>query len=126
VALLRPLAEEGFAPAQVQWAYLLSQGRGTPMDRKADKVWLLKAARQGDPRGLRILAQMLSTGEGMRKDAQLAYTWAFLAQLRDPTPPDLAPLLARVSAPLSPAQRQAAEQRARQWQPGADLGVVLR
>jgi TPR repeat protein len=71
MTLLRPLAEKGFIPAQVQLAYYLDYAEE---DEEAF-AWYQAAAEQGDPEAQYHLGRLHGAGEGTELDPGLARLW---------------------------------------------------
>ena len=55
---LRPLAEQGYTPAQRQLGWMYSQGQGVPVDYAKAVKWLRKAAEQGNAKAQYDLAHL--------------------------------------------------------------------
>lgn len=67
----RPAAEAGYAPAQVQLAFMLDKSE----ENDDARAWYQKAADQGDVNGQFGLAEMYGTGEGGEQSYEQAYFW---------------------------------------------------
>ena len=73
--LWRPLADQGYAQAQVNLGLLYSTGRGVPQDYVQAVYWYRKAADQGDAYAQFNLGFMYDTGEGVPQDYAAAMSW---------------------------------------------------
>jgi uncharacterized protein len=73
--LLRPLAEQGNASAQVRLGFLYHKGRGVTQDYAAAMSWYLKAAEQGNAGAQCNLGQMYFGGQGVTQDYAAAVSW---------------------------------------------------
>ena len=60
-----PLAEKGFASAQINMALLYTTGRGFPKDYTKALIWNRRAASQGYPVAQNNLGVMYQNGEGV-------------------------------------------------------------
>jgi hypothetical protein len=111
---LRPLAEQGFAVAQMNLALLHLRGEGVEQSPSEAARWMRAAAVQGFAKAQARLAAMYEHGRGVPADPIAAYFWAQLAaQQNDASGLELRTALARKLAPELVAE---AEQRAREWQ----------
>ena len=109
VALIRPLAEKGFAFAQFNMGVLYDNGQGLPQDDAQAMVWYRKAAEQGLPQAQVNLGIMYEQGEGVPADKVEAYFWYALA---DSQGDGQAPQAKRdIAGKMSPAQIEEAERR---------------
>ena len=79
LALIRPMAEKGYAFAQFNLGVLYDQGQGVPQDNALAMQWYRKAAEQGLPQAQVNLAIMYEEGQGMPPDYAQAYFWYALA-----------------------------------------------
>ena len=71
---LRPLAEQGDAPAQNTLAWMYLNGHGVPQDDKEALRWVRRAAEQGDAEAQLNLGNLYDLGRGVPQDyAQAAY-----------------------------------------------------
>jgi len=75
IALLMPLVELGFAPAQVNLGLMYQEGKAFPRDDKQAVFWYQKAADQGDRQAQYNLGVMYEKGRGVSKDDQQAVSW---------------------------------------------------
>ena len=74
--LFKPLAEQGFAPAQHNLGVMYDEGNGVPEDDARAVHWYRKAAEQGDAEALYNLGWMYDNGEGVPEDNAKAVHWA--------------------------------------------------
>jgi len=72
---LHPLAEQGFAAAQAQLAFMYINGEGVPRSQKTGFMWLSRAAKQGNSRAHFYLGLMYTQGEAVPQDFVRAYMW---------------------------------------------------
>ncbi len=77
--LLRQSALQGFAPAQSSLALLYLTGAGVPVDRVEAYAWLARAAAQGEPEALVMVAGVWK--ELSAEDQELAPQVVFSADL---------------------------------------------
>ena len=73
--LLRPLADQGDARAQVAIGALYAEGLGVPQDYAVAMSWFRKAADQNDARAQSNLAYMYHQGLGVPQDYAAAMSW---------------------------------------------------
>jgi uncharacterized protein len=73
--ILRPLAEQGNALAQLGLGVMYANGRGVPQDYAQAVVWYLKAAEQGDADAQTIVGVMYVNGHGVPQDYTQALIW---------------------------------------------------
>jgi TPR repeat protein len=73
--ILRPLAEQGNALAQLGLGVMYANGQGVPQDYAQAVVWYRKAAEQGDPDAQTIVALMYVNGHGVSQDYAQALIW---------------------------------------------------
>ena len=126
ISILRPLAEQGDARAQVALAVLYATGAGVPRDDAQAVIWYRKAAQQGYIGGQLELGAMYSAGRGVPQDYVLAYMWFNLAASR----PNLGAASSeiavrarnfaleksdRIAAKMTPAEVAEAQSMAREW-----------
>jgi TPR repeat protein len=108
-ALIRPLAEKGYAFAQFNLGVLYDQGKGVPQDNALAMQWYRKAAEQGLPQAQVNLAIMYEEGQGVPPDYAQAYFWYALADGQgDSQAPQAKKDIARK---MTPAQVEEAERR---------------
>jgi TPR repeat protein len=73
--LLRPLAEQGDANAQIVLGAMYQEGLGAPQDYAQAEFWLCKAALQGGAMAQFFLGNMYYEGPGERQDYSQAAHW---------------------------------------------------
>ena len=73
--LLRPLADQGHAAAQVSLGIIFGIGLGVPQDYAEAERWFRLAAEQGHPRALGSLGVMYDKGLGVPQDYAKAERW---------------------------------------------------
>ena len=73
---LRPLAEQGYAPAQYYIGVMYASGFGTSADDYEAMKWFLAAAEQGVPASQTAAAEMYLEGRGAAQDYAEALKWA--------------------------------------------------
>ena len=93
---LRPLAEQGSAPAQFMLGLMYANGHGVGRDYQAARSWYRKAADQADPRAEHNLGMLYFEGKGVAQDYQEAHKWFHLAAERGFVPAQL--MLGRIHA----------------------------
>jgi len=71
----KPLAEQGFAPAQFNLGLMYETGRGVPQDYKEAVKWYRKASEQGAAKPQTNLGYMYQQGQGVLQDNILAHMW---------------------------------------------------
>ncbi|MBL8897424.1 MAG: DUF4136 domain-containing protein [Planctomycetes bacterium] len=110
---LLPLAEQGFAVAQMNLALLYLRGEGVEKSPAEAARWMRAAALQGFAKAEARLGAMYEHGRGVPVDPIAAYFWSHLAaQQGDPSGLEQREALAQRLAPELVAE---AEQRAREW-----------
>jgi hypothetical protein len=77
--LLRPLAEQGDAHAQLAVGEIYYHGRGVPHDDAEAMKWFLRAGEQGDASAQFHLGEMHAQGQSVPKDYVEAAKWYRLA-----------------------------------------------
>ncbi|MBE2294109.1 MAG: sel1 repeat family protein [Phycisphaerales bacterium] len=113
VALIRPMAERGFAFAQFNMGVLYDNGQGLPQDDEQAIVWYRKAAMQGLPQAQVNLGIMYEQGEGVPVDNVEAYVWYALA---DSQGDGRAPQAKRdIAEKMTSAQIEEAERRVKEF-----------
>jgi TPR repeat protein len=113
--LLRPLAEQGNADAQVKLAALYSEGEGVPQDNVEAAKWVGKAADQGFVSAQYILGALHGAGQGVPQDCVLQHMWLSLAAAQgDQTAEAFRDEVARL---MTSAQIAEAQKLAREWKP---------
>ena len=122
--ILRPLAEQGDARAQILLGFMHRRGRGVPQDFAEALKWFRRAADQNELGGLRFLGSMYYAGEGIPRDLVSAYVWISLADAQGKQPPSKE--LDDIARQLTPAQMAEAKKRISDWKPGtiANLSAV--
>lgn len=114
LAMIRPLAEKGYAFAQFNLGVLYDEGKGVPQDNAQAMAWYQKAAEQGLPQAQVNLGIMYEQGQGMKPDPVLAYFWYALADSQgDGQAPQAKKELAEK---MTPAQIEEAERQAKEYQ----------
>jgi len=78
----RPLAEQGFPPAQYRLGAMYAYGIVVAKDYKIARIWYEKAARQGDAQAAYELGLMYEIGRGVVEDRHRAAYWYQRAALR--------------------------------------------
>ena len=75
--LLRPLADQGDAPAQIGLGWMYRDGRGVAQDNAQALMWLRKAADRGDgyAQAQNDLGSMYYLGQGVAQDYAQALAW---------------------------------------------------
>jgi hypothetical protein len=71
----RASADQGYAPAQANMAFMYQGGVGVPRDKRETARWASLAAEGGDASGQTILANCFARGEGVGKDEAAAVRW---------------------------------------------------
>ncbi len=113
VAIVRPLAEKGYAFAQFNLGVLYDQGKGVPQDNAQAMQWYQKAAEQGLPQAQVNLGIMYEEGQGMKPDYGLAYFWYALAESQGD---GQAPQAKKdIAGKMTPAQIEDAERKVKEY-----------
>jgi TPR repeat protein len=114
VRLLRPLAEQGDARAQLHLGTMYFLGNGVPQDYAEAEKWYRKAAEQGDAAAQYNLGLMYYEGNGVPLDYILVHMWLNLAaaQGMDAKKPRDALAKRMTSEQIAEAQKLA-----REWKP---------
>lgn len=113
VAIVRPMAEKGYAFAQFNLGVLYDRGHGVPQDNALAMQWYQKAAEQGLSQAQVNLAIMYEEGQGMPVDLARAYFWYALA---DSQGDGQAPQALRdIAKKMTPAQIADAERQVRDF-----------
>ncbi len=113
LAIVRPLAEQGYPYAQFNLGVLYDNGYGMPEDNAQAMIWYRKAAEQGLPQAQVNLAIMYEEGEGVPADYVEAYLWYALADAQGDSQ---APQAKRdIAKKMTPAQIETAEQRIKEF-----------
>ncbi len=79
VKLLRPLAEQGSAPAQTGLGFMYNLGQGVAQDYKQSADWFRKAAEQGNAAAQTGLGFIYQSGQGVPQNSRDAEKWYRLA-----------------------------------------------
>ncbi len=113
---LRPLAEQGDAPAQNTLAWMYLNGHGVPQDYAQAAYWFRRAAEQGFIFGQYMLGKAYLNGHGVTMSKVQAHMWFSLAaaQGHDSARNFRDNVLAE---DMTPAQLVDAERLAREWKP---------
>ena len=72
--LLKPLADQGYAPAQYNLGVMYRDGKGVPQDYATAASWLRKAA-EGNAAAQSRLGRMYENGQGVAQDYAVAASW---------------------------------------------------
>lgn len=120
--LLRPLADQGDANAQVYLGIMYRTGRGVTRNKAEAAKRFHKAADQGFAHAQFDLGVMYEKGRGVAQDYVQAHKWLDLAAARFPAAePVLRPaaisLRDSAAAKMTPAQLVEARRLAREWKP---------
>ncbi|MDQ5910957.1 MAG: uncharacterized protein QG599_3054 [Pseudomonadota bacterium] len=113
LAIVRPLAEQGFAFAQFNLGVLYDQGHGVPMDDRQALEWYRKAAEQGLPQAQINLGIMYEEGEGGPVDPIQAYFWYAMAESQGDSQGPQA--RQEIAEKMTPAQVAEAEKKVKDW-----------
>jgi TPR repeat protein len=116
--LMRPLAEQGHADAQVKLGKMYDKGQGVPQDQAMAVSWYRRAAAQGDGVAPYILGDTYLIGRGVQQDYVTAHMWLNLAAARGNKDAEMA--RDRAAALMTPAQVTEAQKLAREWLPTAE------
>jgi hypothetical protein len=116
--LLRPLADQGDALAQIRLGRMYQHGEGVPQDYAEAARWFREAADRGYVFAQICLGEMYEKGWGVPQDYEQAHMWFNLAASAGGANHDWAvenrDLVARK---MTPAQIAEAQRRAREWKP---------
>ena len=120
--ILRPLAEQGNALAQLGLGLMYAKGQGVPQDYAQALVWTRKAAEQGDARAQFDLGLTYANGKGVPQDYVRAHMWfniaAAAAGASDASVRDLSVKWRDlVATRMTPAQIAEAQRMASEWKP---------
>jgi TPR repeat protein len=118
--LLRPLAEDGDARAQLVLGVMCETGLGMTQDYKAAATWYRKAADQGNARAQYNLGTLYERGDGVPRDEVQALKWYTLAETRfGPSQLETADAVkmatSSLAARMKPAQVEEARKLAKEW-----------
>ena len=75
LSLLRPLATQGNAEAQVGLGFMYNNGQGVVQDHKEAVKWYRLAAAQGDAKAQYYLGHMYKNGQGVVQNYVRAHMW---------------------------------------------------
>ena len=113
--ILKPLAEQGEAKAQVYLGEMYFNGKGVPQDDKQAVKWWKLAAEQGVALAQFSLGLIYEHGQGVPQDYALAHMWFNLCgSSRDQ---DCEKNRMKVEKKMSPQQIAEAQRLARNWKP---------
>lgn len=113
-AIVRPLAEQGFAFAQFNLGVLYDNGYGVPLDDLQAIEWYRKAAEQGLPQAQINLGILYEEGEGGPVDYVQAYFWYAMADSQGDSQAPQAKQ--EIIEKMTPAQVEEAERKVKEWQ----------
>jgi TPR repeat protein len=113
--LLRPLAEQGDAVAQVNLGFMYEKGQGVPQDYAAAMSWYRRPAEQGDALAQHNLGLMYANGRGVPQDYIIGHMWLNLAAASGDK--NAVTNRDRVAALMTPTQVAEAQKLAREWKP---------
>jgi TPR repeat protein len=117
--ILRSLAEQGNALAQLGLGVMYAMGQGVPQDYAQAFVWYRKAAEQGDARAQFNLGLMYANSHGVPRDHVRAHMWFNIAAgASDASIRDLSVKWRDlVATRMTPAQIAEAQRIASEWKP---------
>jgi uncharacterized protein len=119
--ILRPLAEQGNALAELGLGVMYANGQGVPQDNAQAVVWCLKAADQGNDRAQFGLGLMYADGHGAPHDYVRAHMWfaiaAAAADASDVSVRDALKWRDLVATRMTPGQIAEARRLAGEWKP---------
>src|SRR6266508_4217399 len=122
IQLVRPLAEQGFPPAQAILGIMYDSGSGVPQDYTEALKWFRKAAEQGHAHAQTMLGLMYFLGRAAPRDYVQAHKWLNLAAARYPASEtenreNAVSARERVASKMTAAQIAEAQRLAREWKP---------
>jgi hypothetical protein len=119
VKWFRKAADQGDAVAQKYLGDVYRQGSAVRADFREAMKWYGKAAQQGDGTAQAMLGLMYERGMGVKPDAVQAYKWYTIAMshLEGGDRENMMQVRERVSAGMSAAEIEKAEQLASAWKP---------
>jgi uncharacterized protein len=117
--LLHPLAEKGDARAQLNIAFLFSDGLGVPQDYAEALKWCRKAAEQGYAGAQGLLGYWYERGQGVPQDYVQAHMWFNLAASHERVSGAVEER-DKLASKMTPAQIAEAQKLAREWKPKPD------
>src|SRR5580704_8093641 len=119
--ILRPLAEQGNALAQLGLGVMYANGQGVPQDYAQALIWYRKAADQGNGSAQLGLGLMYANGHGVPQDYVRAHMWfniaAAAAGASDVSVRTAVKWRDLVATRMTPAQVAEAQRLAREWTP---------
>jgi len=116
VRLLRPLADQGNAEAQMKLGFMYVAGEGIPQDSVEALKWFRRAANQGQANAQCFLGLMYFEGRGVPQDFVSAHMWLNFAAASGIE--DAAEYRHALTAKMTPAQIAEAQRLAREWKLG--------
>lgn len=118
--ILKPLAEQGDANAQINLGLIYRWGQGVPQDYGEAAKWWRKAAEQGHADVQVSLGTMYYFGLGVLQDYGQAHMWFNLAAASLPPGEDHNQAVSSrtfTEGKMTPAQVAEAQRLAREWKP---------
>ena len=109
--LLGEAARAGTTEAEVEYGIALFNGTGVPRDERAAFQYLLKAAQKNSAPAQTRLAFMYATGRGAKADPVQAARWHLIARAGGDNDQFLEDFMNK----MKPADRAAAEDKAKPW-----------
>jgi TPR repeat protein len=109
LSLLRPLAEQGNADAQISLGNMHFEGNGVPLNTAEAVKWYTLAADHGNANAQMTLGFLYEYGDAVPQDYVQAYKWFALA--------GYAVYVDAVRAKMNPAEIAAAQKLAGEWKP---------
>jgi len=113
--ILRQLANQDDASAQIYLGFMYENGRGVAQDYVKAVGWYRKAANQGDRGAQSNLGLMYEEGWGVTQDFVQAHMWYNLAAARGSK--DARKFRYDLAEKMTPAQIAEAQRLAREWKP---------
>jgi TPR repeat protein len=113
--LLRPLADQGNADAQMKLGFMYVTGEGIPQNYVEAVKWFHLAADQGQANAQCFLGLIYFEGHGVPQDYVSAYMWLSLAAAGGIE--DAAEYRHALTAKMTPTQVAEAQRLAREWKP---------
>jgi uncharacterized protein len=121
--ILRPLAEQGNALAELGLGVMYANGQGVPQDYTQALIWYRKAADQGNDHAQFGLGLIYANGHGVPQDYVRAHMWfniaaaAAAADASDVSVRDALKWRDLVATRMTPAQVAEARRLAAEWKP---------
>jgi len=115
VRWFRKSADQGDAMAQCSLGVAYILGKGVEANEGTAVEWFRKSADQGDVLAQNNLGNAYYFGRGVKKDVQIAYEWFLLASNGGNS--KASEMLASIEDLLTPDEKLAARNWARQWKP---------